>query len=502
MAIYLKNKIVKENIMLSTSPDNVNRRNNSGDRFSTMRNFIRIFFKRKHIIILVFVSIVVTVTLATLLKAPVFQADSQILVEREHDNEKSLLFGMNLNMALDKYDWVRSEVEIIKSTPVAMKVIENLRLDQTEFKEVDPEKKNRLLKAFVSRLKLENIKDSNIITLSYESKDPELATSIVNNLVAAYTDYRAQISHDSEDYHFFDSQIDLAEQELNKLEQRHTKFKQSEEIISPETQQEILLTKLADYEKAVTEVRTKRIGKEAMLKIIREQIVKGAEANIPVTESSDSPSREKFIAKLKGELMDMELERDELLQKYTPKYEKVVNLEEAIASTKKRIELEINQIIDSEEAAIRALQAEEEVLVKTISTLNWQIKQFAEKEYDFSRLSRGINDNREVYSMLLKQREEARISQSKLGRGVTIKVISPAMVPTEPIRPRKKLNVLLAIIFGLVSSFGSALFVESIDQSLSSPEEVENYLALPVWGSIREIALQPGAKKIKHEHIR
>ena len=163
--------------------------------------------------------------------------------------------------------------------------------------------------------------------------------------------------------------------------------------------------------------------------------------------------------------------------------------------------MEINQIIDSEEAAIRALQAEEEVLVNTINTLNWQIKQFAKKEYDFSRLSRGIDDNREVYSMLLKQREETRISQSKLGRGVTIKVISPAMVPTEPIRPRKKLNVLLAIIFGLVSSFGSALFAESIDQSLSSPEEVENYLALPVWGSIREIALQPGAKKIKHEHI-
>ena len=488
--------------MLLTTSDNMIRRNIGGDKISVIRHFINIVFKRKYIIILVFLSIVATVTFATMLKAPIFQANSKILVERERDNEKSLLFGMNLNMALDKYDWVRSEVEIIKSTPVVMKVIENLRLDQTEFEDVHPEKKNRLLRAFLSRLKLENIKDSNIIILSYESSDPEMATNIINNLVASYIDYRSQISQDSEAYQFFDSQINLAEQELNKLEQRHTQFKTSEDIISPETQQEILLTKLADYEKALTEVRTKRIGKEALLKVIKEQMVKGVEANIPVTESSDSPSREKFIAKLKGELMDMELKRDELLQKYTPKYEKVINLEQAIASTRKRIELEINQIIDSEETAIRALQAEEGVLVNTINALNGQIKKFAEKEYDFSRLSRGIDDNREVYSMLIKQREEARISQAKLGRGVNIKVISPAIVPTEPIRPRKKLNVLLAIIFGLVSSFGSALFVESIDQSLSSPEQIENYLALPVWGSIREIALNPGVEKIKLEHIR
>ena len=109
----------------------------------------------------------------------------------------------------------------------------------------------------------------------------------------------ADSSASSSAYHFFNDQIHIAEQKLNEVEKRQTLFKQSQEIISPEVQKDILLAKVSDYEKALTNVRTRRIGKEAMLKVIKEQMLKGVEANIPDTESSNSLSREKFIAKLK-----------------------------------------------------------------------------------------------------------------------------------------------------------------------------------------------------------
>jgi len=49
------------------------------------------------------------------------------------------------------------------------------------------------------------------------------------------------------------------------------------------------------------------------------------------------------------------------------------------------------------------------------------------------------------------------------------------------------MNVLLATILGLVSGFGLAFFIEYFDHTLNSPEEVENHLELPVWGSIRKL---------------
>ena len=96
--------------------------------------------------------------------------------------------------------------------------------------------------------------------------------------------------------------------------------------------------------------------------MIKEQLSNGGTLNIPSTESSDSPSREKYIAKLKGELLDMEIRKEKLLQKFTPQYKEVVDLEQEIIATRLKIENEIEQIVQMEETAIKALSAEEQVL--------------------------------------------------------------------------------------------------------------------------------------------
>jgi len=458
--------------------------NNNVGNTTSIRTFLRIIFKRKYIILSVFIGIVTIVTISTLFMKPVFKASSKILVEKKIENEKSLLFRMNLNMAYDKYDWIQSEIEIIQSDPVALKIIDSMNLDQQEFNGADVLNADNMINLFKSRLKVTNTEESNVIDISYESGSPGLAADVVNHLVNAYIDYRAELFSESDDYQFFNEQIRLAEEKLGELEKRQVGFKQAEEIIAPQAQGDILIAKIADYEKALTDVRTRRIGKEAMLTVIKEQMFKKPQVNIPVTESSDSPSREKFIAKLRGELLDMELRRDQLLQIYTPEYAEVINLSKSIANTRQRIKKEIDEIVELEETAIRALEAEERAIQNTINNINQQIRQFAQKEYELTQLSRGIEDNREVYSMLLKQREEARISQAKLERGIKIKVISPAQVPSAPFKPQRKIKVLIAIVLGLASGLGLAFLLEYFNHSLHSPEEIENQLSLPVWGSI------------------
>ena len=458
------------------------------NRATSLRTFLNIIFKRKYIIISVFASVVATVTVGTLLMKPVYQANSKILIEREMDSEKSLLFRMNLSLMYEKHDWLKSEIEMIKSTPVALKIIENLKLDQTDFKGV--KQQSQILATFQNRLKIESTKDSNVLDISYESGNASLAAEVVNKVVNAYVEFRLHLFSDSEQYQFFSDQIRVAEEKLRELETRQAQFKQNQEIISLEAQSDILLTKIADYEKALTEVRTKRIGKEAMLTVIKQQLASGDKANFPVTETSNSLSREKHIARLRGELLDLELKRDQLLQKFTPEYEEVADLEQAIISTRKRIETEIDEIVTLEETSIRAMKAEEQALQSTVDELNEQIKAFAMKEYELTQLSRGIEDNREVYSMLLKQREEARISQAKLERGVKIKVVSPALTPSQPTKPNKRLNVLLAIILGFVSGLGLAFFIEYFDHTVNSPDELEEQLDLPVWGVIKSVEFE------------
>jgi uncharacterized protein involved in exopolysaccharide biosynthesis len=463
-----------------------------------MWDFLNILFKRGRMILVFFLSVVVLVTVASLLMTPVYQANSVLLVERELDSEKALLFQIKDNTGYERYNWIQSEIEIIQSHPVAVQLVESFGLDTLDRDEVwstESEKAERFDKAVKSlkkRLKVESGTESNVITVSYEDEDPQFAMAVVEKAIEFYLDRRSKITSESKAYEFFEEQMQIADENLRELERHQTEYKQSEGVISPEAQKEILLARLADYEKSLTEIRTRRISKEAGLRVIKTHLKDGSAKSIPVTESSDSPSRERHIAKLKGDLLDLELQHESLLQKYTPQYEEVVHLQNQIDVTRGMIEKEIAEIINMEEVGIRALKAEEEVLMASIENTKREVEDFAKKEYDLLQLSRGIEENQEVYTMFSRQREEARISLAKHERGVKVSVISPAYVLPDPVKPKKTLNVVLSVIIGLIGGLGIAFFVEYFDHSISSPTELEKQTGMNVLGSIREFDIEEG----------
>ena len=91
--------------------------------------------------------------------------------------------------------------------------------------------------------------------------------------------------------------------------------------------------------------------------------------------------------------------------------------------------------------------------------------------------------------MLRKQREEARLSLAKLEKGVKIKVISPAVKPSEPVKPKKILNIILALFLGLFGGLGLAFFIEYFDHTITTPDELERYVGITALGSVPEIKM-------------
>jgi uncharacterized protein involved in exopolysaccharide biosynthesis len=374
-------------------------------------------------------------------------------------------------------------------------VVEKFKSDliDKETASLTDEEKNDLFEKTVTKfrkkIEIENPKNSTILTIRYENKDSKLSSDIVNNFVTTYITYRSEISSESDSYKFFEDQMNLADEKLSGLEQRQANFKEQKEVGNPETQRSILMTRITDYEKSRTTAQTKRIGMESKLVVFQEEMNKGGLINIPSTETSDSPSREKYIAKLKGDLLDMEIRKGQLLQKFTPQYKEVTDLEKQIIATKLKVESEIRQIIEMEQTAVRALRAEEQILSRQIEKIKNDIRNLAQNEFEYNQISRGIADEQEIYSMLRKQREEARISLAKLDMGIKINVISPAVEPTEPIKPKKLLNIVLALFLGLFGGLGLAFFMEYFDHTINTPDELEKYVGINSLGSVPEIKM-------------
>jgi len=116
-----------------------------------------------------------------------------------------------------------------------------------------------------------------------------------------------------------------------------------------------------------------------------------------------------------------------------------------------------------------------------------KIRDLPRKRLEVKRLEYGVQNLRDIYLMLLKKREEMRIAlemeRTRLGQVRNIKVIDPAVEPIKHVWPKRKINVLLAIVMGLVGGVGLAFGVDHLDHSLHSRTDVKRYLGLSVVGS-------------------
>ena len=101
------------------------------------------------------------------------------------------------------------------------------------------------------------------------------------------------------------------------------------------------------------------------------------------------------------------------------------------------------------------------------------------------RVMRDALVAQEIYSMLAKRYEEARISE--VMQPTDAQVVNPAVEPDQRIRPRRTLNVAIAAILGLFCGLGAAFFLEYMNRTIRTTDDVKEYLGLPVLGAIPDI---------------
>jgi capsular exopolysaccharide synthesis family protein len=115
------------------------------------------------------------------------------------------------------------------------------------------------------------------------------------------------------------------------------------------------------------------------------------------------------------------------------------------------------------------------------------------KIINYNALEREVETNKRMLQIVLNRLKETSISSQIQTNNVRVQDL--AEIPKNPVKPRKKLNVALAMIVGLVGGSMLAFFREYMDISLKDPNEIANLLQIPVLGSIPRI--KPDGRAIK-----
>ena len=120
-----------------------------------------------------------------------------------------------------------------------------------------------------------------------------------------------------------------------------------------------------------------------------------------------------------------------------------------------------------------------------IEKLTAKLESLPQKELELARLARAVKSNEEIYLILLKRLENARISEVAEMRGMgSARVIDPAVPPPYPLRRKRAIFILLGGVMSLVFGMGMAFFAEYRDSSLRTSKGIEESLHSRVLGII------------------
>ena len=196
--------------------------------------------------------------------------------------------------------------------------------------------------------------------------------------------------------------------------------------------------------------------------------------------------REKIKAgEIAFQKIDSEIRLLEALKVYGEKYPQVVQLRADIVQLAEKAKREIQNLETSELA-----QRVDLVPLLTIPKTRYEDLQKIERDLYILKpiLEQEVSSHKEMYNSIFRRLQEVEVSGGA-SVWVDAEVVDPASVPSQSIRPNKKLNLTLGFIVGLFLGVGLAFFLEYLDSSVRSLDDIRSYLKIFPLGMVPQVVL-------------
>lgn len=442
-----------------------------------LREYLRVIWKHTGLILACVVVVVAAVATGTYLQRPVYRATTKVLVEREPPRVLNLQEVASVDAGSDEL--FQTQVEIIRSRPVIQRVIDSLGLlkARPELAEAaDP------VAAFLKTMSVESIRRTRLISISAEDHEPRLAADIANALASAYVrqtlDLKLTAARDA--LAWLTTQVSDLKAKVNESELALQRYREQAGIVALEEKQSLSVKKLAEFNSAHVDAKAKRLEMETTLTELRK-----ASRRSDSLESLPAVMNNPLVQRLKGQLVELEVQRSKLLQVYKGKHPEVMKLQSQIDEVSDRIREETGRLAQSMETQYNALRAREAAMLDAANQYRDETQSLQKKEIEHGILKREADSNQQLYDILLRRLKETSLSQGLDTNN--IRVVEEAAIPTFPVRPRPVLNLAAAVLVGLTLGLGLAFFGEYMDDTVRTPEQVEQALSVPVFALIPRI---------------
>jgi succinoglycan biosynthesis transport protein ExoP len=461
-----------------------------------LKDLLKTVKKRRGLILSIFCIAMILALIISLIMPKVYQAETTLRIKQSKGLGDSLLASMPMGNPMVTKQQMSTYAEIMKSRTVLEAVIRKVYADA-------PEEKKPKYQDLLKRITTTPVRDTEILQIAVEATDPAEAKLIANTLVDTFIDRVTKLVRSEQEMvrKFIGGRLQQAKKELDKSETTLETYKREQQIAAPDEETKALVERMSGILKLAAENQVELSTAQARLENIKLQISR---------EKVGFIAENQLITQFKGKLAEQEVQLAGLLEQYTESYPEVKALRAAIATTRAGLNSEIARVVNAEasslnpvhqnllqgkiqtEAELAAGTAQKTAIDRIIDADERTLATLPAKEQGLTRVMREATLTQEIYVMLAKRYEEAKISEVMQPRDV--QVIDRAIALDKPIKPKKALNMMIAAFLGLFAGTGLALALEYINKTVNSADDVRDYLNLPILGTIPDFG---GAEETK-----
>lgn len=503
-------------------------------------DYWRILAKRRSVALTFFCLVVGIALVYSYTATPVYKGVTQVLLDLERNQTMNFVEGAAVIQFKDPTEFFNTQKQIIKSRAFADRVVRKWQLDKNAyFLELKERAANSLLKQLqknirdffpekatpvnpfpnavftaeldedltdivLDHMEMETGRLNNIMKINYYAKNPVVAASMANGIAEAYIEHNLDIRvkpyRDAAEW--LSARLVESKERVSETERLLQQYKEGKGVVSFETRENVITQQLQEMISQLVQTEAKRQEAEIRYKQL-ESVIDTPERLATVPDVMNNL----VIQGLRNEELAVKRLLSELAEKFGPKHPNVIKANSQLDTVQKSIIAEARKMLSAVKTEFEIAKSRETSLRRTIEAQKLEVMNLTRKAINFNVIAGESQSNKQFYEMLLKKFQEASLSG-----GINIsnlQVVESAAIPKSPVKPKRALILLLSLLVGIFGGVFAAFFVDYMDKTIKTAEDVDKKLHLSfldvvplVKGKKAHIFLDPEEKSVVAESFR
>jgi polysaccharide biosynthesis transport protein len=483
------------------------------ENYIDLRRYIQIVLKHRWLIAAVVFTVVAVVALQVFTTTSLYRSTVKIQIDPESGN---VLPYQDVSEYSDRFlytdMYLQTQFEVLQSRALARRVIDRLDLEddpvfnapvrkgllteasswvQKEAKRLFSAAKpprasapgeeagessadRRLTNRLISGIEVAPVRGSRVVLLSWSSPSPQFSTRVVNALAEEFIELNLATKFESSTkaIDFLQTQMQDLKGKVEQSEEELLRYARSKNILNMDERENIILQKLVDVNQQMTQVEAGLIANTAQFEAIRNATVE----NFPQSLKTDS------ILRLEDRLFTLRQQLASLSSRFGSQWPEVVQTERQIVEVEQQIHREKTDALGRARQDYQIAIRHRQMLAESLERQKSLADQLSADSIQYNILRREVDTNRQLYDGLLQRLKEVGVTAGL--RSSNIHIVDRGDIPEAPYSPKTANAMALAFAVGLGLALGMAFMVEYFDNTLKTPNEVEEFLRLPSLGVI------------------